>query len=435
MSAFTGLTSLHLTLHFDLEASEDLHNHLGKLSVTLQTVALDFKHMPELQRLELRTFSSIDGATKLSQCTQLSELEVFGSAAKKILPAATALTALRCLTLRGKHSSKLLPTEPMPSVQALFLDDANIQELFYGPAKLYSRLRVLHLAGARSEELMDCVIYPGLVQTEKMKNDSMAGSIYGLLVRYDWIEAMLRAGLPGVEQCRICPLESGGSAPLVSPQHLQTELHLLQLERFRQYAKDYKEEVAPPLALWHTLCQEVQRLAAGLPAAAPSLSRVHERLDLYGRNVMAALAAVEGARSWYLGPSLCAASGLMGQLTSAAQMLEKSWPQLSMGALAIAVDAQWAPAKAASLEKSFDVLVQQPVPGARLSERLMELGIKAVKPSQHGMLAPVGMQSEDSKPDPAQRAAAAVEGWKPAGASIRTASIEGWVRATRALGL
>ena len=35
--------------------------------------------------------------------------------------------------------------------------------------KLYSQLRVLHLAGAKAEDLMDCVIYPGLVQIQKQR--------------------------------------------------------------------------------------------------------------------------------------------------------------------------------------------------------------------------------------------------------------------------
>ena len=129
--------------------------HLTRLGLgrPFRTVTLDFGHMPQLQRLELRTFNSIAGAATLSQCTQLSELEVFGSIAKRALPAANAarlrhlmlhyapgaekhcpaalvaLTALRCLALRGKHSSKLLPAEPLPALQAFFLDDKNIHEV------------------------------------------------------------------------------------------------------------------------------------------------------------------------------------------------------------------------------------------------------------------------------------------------------------------
>ncbi|GAB4813114.1 hypothetical protein N2152v2_000160 [Parachlorella kessleri] len=435
LSAFTGLTSLHLTLHFNLAPSDVLHNHLGKLSATLQLlkadtsttqmspvkrpklellvplprltrfclarpfqeVALDFEHMPELQRLELRTFS--------------------------------ALTGLRCLALRGKHSSKLLPMEPMPSVQALLLDDANIQELFYGPGKLYTRLRVLHLVGARSEDLMDCAMYPGLVQIEKMRDDSRARTMYGFAVRYAWIEAMLRPGLPGAAQCPICPLSMG------------SQLHLEQLERFRQYEKDYKEEVASPLALWHATRQAMQRLKAEAPVAASSLARVHMRLESYGLNVLAAIAAVEGQRTWCLAPPLQAASALVGQVNIAAQVLGMLWPECGLYGLNDSADVEWAAAltKADAHVKLLSVLAKQPVPGALLSERLVELGLKAFKPSQHGMLAGVAMQSAAALPRPAQqaaeRAAAAVEGWKPAGASVRTASIEGWALATRALGL
>ena len=62
----------------------------------------------------------------------------------------------------------------------------------------------------------------------------------------------------------LCPeIELAGAPPTVTPQHLQSQLHWQQLERFRQYEKDYKEEVAPSLALWHTMSQEMQRLTAG----------------------------------------------------------------------------------------------------------------------------------------------------------------------------
>ena len=130
--------------------------HLTRLCLgrPFAKAALNFGLMPQLRRLQLRTFRGIIGAATLSQCTQLSELEVFGSAAKKVLPAAAAaaslrhlmlhyapgaekhcpaalvaLTALRCMALKGKHSSKLLPMEPMPSLQALFLDDKDIREV------------------------------------------------------------------------------------------------------------------------------------------------------------------------------------------------------------------------------------------------------------------------------------------------------------------
>ena len=130
--------------------------HLTRLCLgrPFAKAALNFGLMPQLRRLQLRTFRGIIGAATLSQCTQLSELEVFGSAAKRILPAVpaaslrhlvlhyapgaekhcpaalTALTALRCLALRGKQSSKLLPPkEPLPSLQALFLEDCNVHQV------------------------------------------------------------------------------------------------------------------------------------------------------------------------------------------------------------------------------------------------------------------------------------------------------------------
>ena len=100
---------------------------------------------------------------------------------------------------------------------------------------------------------------------------------------------------------------------------------------------------------------------AGLPVVLPSLASVRERLDSHCQNVMAALAAVERARSWRLVPPLQAASVLMGQITGAAQLLGLMWPALSLKTLTDIADAQWAAAltEAEALVKSLSVLAQQ----------------------------------------------------------------------------
>ena len=110
-----------------------------------------------------------------------------------------------------------------------------------------------------------------------------------------------------------------------------------------------------------TSAEPRQTCLAELPAAAPSLTRVQERLGLHGQNLMARVAAVEGSRSWNLAPSLQAASVLMGQITGAAQLLGLMWPALSLKTLTDIADAQWAAAltEAEALVKSLSVLAQQ----------------------------------------------------------------------------
>ncbi|GAB4813112.1 hypothetical protein N2152v2_000158 [Parachlorella kessleri] len=505
LSRFTGLTSLHLTLHANVLVDRLLHMQLCKLSRTLQDLylatpqgepqpaddylepvglellvplphltrlclgrcfakaALDFDQMPQLRRLQLRTFRRITGAATLSRCTKLSELEVFGSAAKKILPAApaaslrhlvlhyapgaekhcpaalTAFTALRCLALRGKQSASLLPTEPLPSLRALFLEDSNVQQLFHGTAKIYSQLRVLHLAGVTAGDLTGILHSTSKGLVEQVRQEGVCESVDGLAMHYHWMEALLLLGPGTGQECPICPHDNAGKAAKVSHRHLQLPQHEQQLALFKLFRRTFKESVAFPLALSGKLQGEYEGLiargvrAGRVPRAAATWKQLTARL-VAPKQVVETLADLERRRAWSELPALLdVVTDLWSELFYVAKQLQAVRPAFSLGSLANATKIEWAEAlaRADSRVRSIYGLASQQAAFV-LPGLLVELGLAVEKPYRKS----IGSAGTSKEQEQLQQAAAkAIADLCPAGASVVTASFEGWVRIARALGL